>query len=217
MTHLDEVMSPVTPADPRLARLASLLADRYEFQAVLGVGGSGKVYEVRHRGLGRREALKVLSETSQEPEAVERFTQEARIAATLDHPGIVRVHDFGMDGGIRWYTMQLMDGPSLATWIDQNLPLSQRDLASVAIPILEALEFSHGRGVVHRDIKPANILFDHKGHPRLADFGIAKSEGSLLKTQTGVLMGTPAYASPEQALGEAVDARSDQYSLGITL
>jgi serine/threonine-protein kinase len=90
-------------------------------------------------------------------------------------------------------------------------------LMSMAVPVLEALEFSHARGVIHRDIKPANILFDLQGHPYLTDFGIAKSGENVLKTRTGLLMGTPAYVSPEQALGETVDARTDQYSLGITL
>ena len=126
-------MNSVSSSEARLAHLVNLLGDRYEFQTILGVGGSGTVYEVRHRSLGRREALKVLAEGSHESEAVERFTQEARIAASLDHPGIVRVHDYGMEGGVRWYTMQIMDGPSLAAWIEQNLPISQRELAGIAM------------------------------------------------------------------------------------
>ncbi|MBI1753436.1 MAG: protein kinase [Acidobacteria bacterium] len=203
--------------DLRLTRLAGVMEGRYTFLSLLGEGGSGRVYEVRNLSLDRREAMKVLSETLLDDSASERFTREARIAASLDHPGIVKIHAFGRNDGIHWYSMALVDGPTLGDLVDKGRLLDGPTLAQVALPLLEALAFSHAQGVIHRDIKPANILFDLQGRPYLADFGIAKSEANAMKTQTGILMGTPAYVSPEQALGEVVDARTDQYSLGITL
>ena len=200
-----------------MARLAGLMASRYVFLSLLGAGGSGTVYEVRNLALDRREALKVLSDGLLDEGASERFAREARIAASLDHPGIVKIHGFGREGGIHWYSMSLVDGPNLEELVDRGRLMDAAMLMSMAVPVLEALEFSHARGVIHRDIKPANILFDLQGHPYLTDFGIAKSGENVLKTRTGLLMGTPAYVSPEQALGETVDARTDQYSLGITL
>jgi len=210
-------MIPRPPPDLRLARLAELLDGRYTFLSILGQGGAGRVYEVRNLALDRREALKVLSETLLDDGASERFAREARIAASLDHPGIVKIHSFGRNDGIHWYSMALVDGPTLADLVDAGRRLEVAMLAQVALPVLEALAYSHTQGVIHRDIKPANILFDPQGRPYLADFGIAKSEANAQKTQTGILMGTPAYVSPEQALGDPVDARTDQYSLGITL
>ncbi|WLT32564.1 protein kinase [Geothrix sp. PMB-07] len=210
-------MNPKPQPDLRLTRLAGVMDGRYAFLSLLGEGGSGRVYEVRNLSLDRREAMKVLSETLLDDHASERFTREARIAASLDHPGIVKIHAFGRNDGIHWYSMALVDGPTLGDLVDKGRLLDAPMLAQVALPLLEALAFSHAQGVIHRDIKPANILFDLQGRPYLADFGIAKSEANAMKTQTGILMGTPAYVSPEQALGEAVDARTDQYSLGITL
>ena len=203
-------------SDRRLAQLASLLVDQYEFLGLLGEGGSGLVYEARNRYLNRREALKVLNYSYQGKDASDRFSHEARIAATLDHPSIVKVHNFGCEEGIHWYSMQLLDGPALSDLLDARLPFDTSMFARLAVPILDALQYSHERGVIHRDIKPANILFNLEGHPFLTDFGIAKSEESVLKTRTGHMLGTPAYVSPEQALGDRVDARTDQYSLGIT-
>lgn len=204
-------------SDLRFARLADLLAGHYEFLALLGEGGSGSVYEVKNRHLDRLEALKVLANSFQEENASERFVHEAKIAASLDHPSIVKVHAFGEEEGIYWYSMQLVDGPALSDLLEASLPFDAARVARLAVPIMEALEFSHDRGVIHRDIKPANILFNAEGRPFLTDFGIAKTEGNVLKTRTGQMLGTPAYVSPEQGLGEAVDARTDQYSLGITL
>jgi serine/threonine-protein kinase len=175
------------------------------------------VYEVRNLALDRREALKVLSDGLLDEDASERFAREARIAASLDHPGIVKIHSFGREGGIHWYSMALVDGPTLEDLVARGWRMDVAMLSSVAVPILEALAFSHARGVIHRDIKPANILFDFQGRPHLTDFGIAKTGENVMKTRTGFLMGTPAYVSPEQALGDAVDPRTDQYSLGITL
>ena len=203
-------------SDSFLARIRGLLGDRYEFLSLLGQGGGGSVFEVRNLKLGRIEALKILGDDLGEFGA-RRFAHEAKISASLDHPRIVKVYEFGQDGGLYWYSMQHVDGPSLGMLLEGGMGFDEGMAASLAAPMLDALAYSHERGVVHRDIKPANILINLEGRPFLSDFGIAKSTDNLLKTRTGQMLGTPAYVSPEQALGEAVDARADQYSLGITL
>lgn len=197
-------------------RFTELLQDRYAFLSILGLGGSGMVYEVRNLQMERLEAFKVLT-NSLTPETTKRFAQEAKIASTLDHPGIVKVYDFGQLDGINWYSMQLIEGPSLSDIIDKKQLLDPVGAARLGIPILDALAYSHERGVIHRDIKPANILIQTSGYPCLTDFGIAKSADAADLTQTGYMMGTPAYMAPEQAEGKHVDGRADQYSLAITL
>ncbi len=209
-------MSREPAADPRLARLVAQLGDRFEFIAQLGQGGAGTVYEVRNRRLDRLEALKVLSEALQ-GDAARRFAHEARIAASLDHPSIVKIFEFGEDAGFHWFSMQHVDGPTLSDLMEEGQDFPAETLVRLAIPVLEALHYSHERGVIHRDIKPANILINRQGRPFLTDFGIAKTEESVLQTRTGQMLGTPAYVSPEQAMAEGVDARTDQYSLGIML
>jgi serine/threonine-protein kinase len=203
-------------AEGRIAALIDRLADRYEFRTLLGEGGAGTVFEVVNRALGRSEALKILTGSGLGDDAA-RFAGEARIAASLDHPRIVKIYEFGEEAGALWYSMQLVEGPTLAALADGGRLLDGAEAARVAIPVLDALDYSHGRGVVHRDIKPANILFSLEGRPFLTDYGIAKAVENPLDTRTGQLLGTPAYVAPEQALGEAVDARADLYSLGVTL
>lgn len=196
--------------------MAKRLAKRYEFLSILGRGGAGTVYEVMNLALKRKEAFKVLAE-SQEEDFSRRFAQEAKVAASLDHPRIVKIYDFGRSEGAVWYSMQLVDGPTLANIIEGSIRMDQVSMVRLAVPLLDALDYSHSRGVVHRDIKPANILINTDGRPYLTDFGIAKTDDSVLKTLTGHMMGTPAYVSPEQALGKPVDARTDLYSLAVTL
>jgi len=197
-------------------RLMEMLRDKYAFVSILGYGGSGTVYEVRNVQLGRLEALKVLN-SSLSPEIAERFDKEARISASLDHPNIVKVFDLGQSDGISWYSMQLIEGPSLSKMIDANIKLDATSVARLAIPLLDALAYSHRYGIIHRDIKPANILLNADGFPCLADFGIAKAIDTADTTQTGNMLGTPAYMAPEQAMGKRVDGRVDQYSFAITL
>jgi serine/threonine-protein kinase len=197
-------------------RLIELLSGRYSFVSLLGKGGSGVVYEVRNIRLGRLEALKVLTNSLSE-DTTRRFVQEARVCASLDHQGIVRVYDFGHLEGIHWFSMQLINGPSLSTIIDSGIKLDIDNFARLSIPLMDALAYSHRNGVVHRDIKPANIMLLPNGLPCLTDFGIAKSVDSMDFTHTSNVLGTPAYMSPEQADGTVVDGRTDQYSLAITM
>jgi len=197
-------------------RLIGILRDRYAFLSILGRGGSGTVYEVKNLRLGRVEALKALT-NSLSLETTQRFTHEAKVSALLDHPGIVKVYDFGQTDDINWYSMQLIEGPSLSTLIEEGIRLDPVGFSRLAIPLLDALAFSHAQGIIHRDIKPGNIMLHKSGRPCLTDFGIAKSPEIGDFTQTGNMVGTPAYMSPEQAEGKRVDGRTDQYSLAITL
>ncbi len=198
--------------------LQELLGDRYRIDRELGRGGFATVYQVWNPRLERREALKVLAPGHQADEDFpRRFTQEVRLAAALEHPSIVKVYDFGETRGIYWYSMQLVEGRTLSGEVRERGRLRERETARIAIPLLEALEYSHARGIVHRDIKPENVILDRDGRPFLMDFGIAKSSGSLVKTQTGFLLGTPAYVAPEQAQGKKLDGRADLYALGVTL
>lgn len=207
-------MSP----DRSLSRLQAHFADHFVLEALLGRGGSARVFTVRNLRLDRLEALKVLSESNEEDEDfAERFAVEAKVAASLDHPHIVKVYDYGELQGVFWYTMQLIDGPSLSSEIWNRGIFDELSAAQLSLPLLAALDYSHGRGVVHRDIKPANIIIDREGRPFLMDFGIAKSTDSMLKTRTGLILGTPAYVAPEQAAGQPIDGRADLYSLAVTL
>ncbi len=206
------------PIDERGRQIQDLLGERYEVLGLLGVGGFASVHKVRNRNLDRLEALKVLNETRAASTGfMERFIQEARIVASLEHPAIIRVHDFGSAGDLLWYTMSFIDGPSLALQLDRHGRLHEERVARLAVALLDALAYAHGRGVIHRDIKPGNILLDENERPFLSDFGIAKVSGSISRTVTGFVLGSPGYLSPEQLRGETADGRSDLYSFGITL
>jgi serine/threonine-protein kinase len=201
-----------------LGRLQELFAGRFRIDRELGRGGFATVYQVWNPRLERAEALKVLAPGHEaDDDFSRRFTQEVRLAAGLEHPSIVKVYDFGQAGTTWWYSMQLVGGRTLKGELRARGPLPQREVARIAIPLLEALEYSHARGIVHRDIKPENVILDHDGRPFLMDFGIAKSAASLVKTQAGLLVGTPAYVAPEQAQGKPIDGRADLYALGVTL
>ncbi len=200
----------------RAVRLMQLLAARYDFLALLGRGGSGLVFEVENRQLGRREALKFLSHDLGR-DGRQRFAHEAKIMAGLDHPHIVPIYAFGDDEDCLWYSMKLVEGPTLGFYLKGTERPSPLEALQVAIPVLEALSLTHGRGIIHRDIKPANILLDPQAGPLLTDFGVAKMEGDPLNTETGMMLGTPAYVSPEQSLGKKLDGRTDLYALGVSL
>ena len=208
----------MTPLDEHGKRFASLLAARYEFLGLLGKGGFASVYKVRSAALGRFEALKVLNDArASESGFAERFRHEARIAASLEHPSIVKVFEFGEAGGYFWYSMQLVEGPTVARELQLRGRLGAEKALRIAIPILDALDYAHARGVVHRDVKPDNIILDEWERAYLMDFGIAKLDDDVVKTAAGQTFGSPAYLSPEQARGLPLDGRSYVYSLGITL
>ncbi|MFN7989003.1 MAG: protein kinase [Thermoanaerobaculia bacterium] len=190
---------------------------KYLIEAELGHGGMGVVYRAQQTSLGRCVALKVVTEElSGDPDAVARFRREAQAIARLNHPGIVQVHDIEEVDGRLFLVMEWVDGESLDRWLAQPLPLGRA--LEIGAEIADALDAAHEKGVVHRDVKPANVLMTRTGHPKVADFGLAHlldTEKGV--TKTGTLVGSPAYMSPEQALGRSVDRRSDVYSLGVVL
>ena len=190
---------------------------------LLGTGGMGSVYEAHHERLGQPVAIKVLAPNlAQDPELISRFEQEARVQANLRHSGIVSVTDFIVDGGLCAFVMELVEGKTLADVIrEHGGPLTPERCKELLVPVLDALEFAHERGIVHRDIKPSNIMVASEGGGevvKVMDFGIAKAMGGARRTATGAMMGTLHYMSPEQCEGaKNVDARSDLYSIGVTL
>ncbi len=187
----------------------------YRVVTALGDGGMARVYKAFQPAVNRYVALKVLPrQFSADPHLLQRFQREANLVARLQHPHIVPVFDFGESDGYAFLVMPLIRGGTLASLL--RLPLTET--ARVIRQVAEALDYAHANGVTHRDLKPSNILIDEGGNCLLADFGIARvAEGATTLTQAGSLLGTPAYMSPEQAIGEAVGPASDIYSLGIVL
>ncbi len=194
-------------------RLRRALGDDYEMLELIGSGGFGRVYRVRDLHLERQVALKVLHPTwTQDPEVVERFRREAQLAARLNHPNIVNIYEIGGRSGLIWYTMELIDGPSLAQLVEREGPLPLDKVLRLLREALSALAHAHGSGLVHRDIKPENMLIARDGSLQITDFGLALALRGKFGGATSQ-SGTPQFASPEQLLGERVDQRSDLYSL----
>lgn len=195
-----------------------VLAGRYRLRHVIGTGASGKVYEADDTQLQRRVAVKVLHQALADDRGfLQRFRAEAQVAASLHHPNILTVHDWGEDG-TAFMVMELLDGGSLRAMLDAEVRLTPAQAARLGRDLAGALEYAHARGIVHRDIKPANLLFDEHAVVRIADFGLARALAEASWTEpAGAVFGTARYASPEQARGVALDARSDLYSLALVL
>ena len=195
-----------------------VLAGRYLLHGAVGTGASGRVYVAEDTRLKRRVAVKVLHAALAEDAAfLRRFRAEAQLAASLHHPHIVTVHDWG-DDDVPFMVLELLEGGSLRSMLDQGTQLTVPQAARVGRDVASALEYAHARGVLHRDIKPANLLFDEHGIVRVADFGLARALAEASWTEpAGAVFGTARYASPEQAKGAQLDARSDLYSLALVL
>ncbi len=199
----------------------------YKILASIGAGGMGEVYRAQDAKLGRDVALKVLpAEMAHDPERLARFHREAKALAQLDHPNIVTIHSVEECNGVHFLTMQLVEGRSLDRVIPASgLPLEQ--IVEIARALGDALAVAHDKGIVHRDLKPGNVMVTNEGHVKVLDFGLAKdvraaNGGDLTltsdsQTQIGIVMGTPAYMSPEQAAGRLLDHRTDIFSLGVVL
>jgi serine/threonine protein kinase len=195
--------------------------DRYIIQEPLGKGAMGTVYRAVDPTIDRDVAVKTIHEnefrSSPDGEEMEaRFRREIHTAGLLTHSNIVTIYDGGKDGRIHWIAMEYVDGPSLSTLLKENTRVPVQATLDIIIKVADAIDFAHRKNIIHRDLKPGNILLTSDGEPKLADFGIARIESSTM-TQTGVILGTPSYMSPEQVKGHSIDSRSDLFSLGIIL
>jgi len=194
----------------------TVLGGRYQILKMLGEGGMGAVYKARDLEVDRVVALKVIRpEYANRPEILARFKQELVLARQITHRNVIRIFDLGQGDGIRFITMEYVDGQDLYSLLrsGEQLPLERK--VKIAREICRALEAAHEQGVVHRDLKPQNIMVDSSGRVLVMDFGIARSLEDTGLTHTGALIGTPAFMSPEQAKGEKLDIRSDLFSFGV--
>jgi serine/threonine-protein kinase len=193
---------------------------KYELRRELGRGAMGIVYEAFDPSIERIVALKTIRsdqlESAEGQDVVGRFQREAKAAGRLNHPNIVSIYEFGEDHGTSFIAMEFVSGRELKSYFENNERFPMADIVRVMSQLLDALEYSHQYGVVHRDIKPANIILLPDGRVKIADFGIARIESSQY-TQAGTVLGTPAYMSPEQFMGQTVDGRSDIFSAGVVL
>jgi hypothetical protein len=207
--------------DPRATSsqmIGTVLSGRYRLEAKLGSGGMSTVYLARDTTLDRPVAVKVMHrEMSEQEDQLERFRQEARAVAKLSHPNVVTVIDAGEDGGHPYIVFEYVEGETLKQRIARLGMLDTQEALAYAIEIGRGLTVAHARNMVHRDIKPQNVLIDAEGRAKLTDFGISRQLEQDGMTATGRVLGTTDYVAPEQAMGRAVDPRSDVYSLGVVL
>ena len=198
--------------------IGTVLSGRYRLEAKLGSGGMSTVYLARDETLDRPVAVKVMHrEMSEQADQLERFRQEARAVAKLSHPNVVSVIDAGEDGGHPYIVFEYVEGETLKQRIARIGALDIQEAIAYAIEIARGLSIAHARNMVHRDIKPQNVLIDDEGRAKLTDFGISRQLEQDGMTATGRVLGTTDYVAPEQAMGQAVDPRSDIYSLGVVL
>jgi len=201
-----------------VAEIGTILGGRYRVIAPLGQGGMATIYRALDTQLGREVALKLLRpEYLRDPDFSSRFRQEAQSAASLSHPNVVTVYDYGEDPSGPFIVMELVDGEDLATIMRRNGPLPPAQAARIAAAVARALAAAHGRGLVHRDVKPGNVLIGRDGRVKVVDFGIARAIAEAQMTMPGTTLGSVHYFSPEQARGEPATTASDIFALGIVL
>src|SRR6266567_3230316 len=201
---------------PLLLPTGSILANRYEILELLGEGGMGAVYKARDTELDRVIALKVIRpELASNPDILQRFKQELVLARQVTDRNIIRIFDLGEADGIRFITMEYVEGTSLYQVLQEKGKLPVKDAAEIIEQALTGLKAAHREGVIHRDLKPGNIMRDPQGRILVMDFGLARSLESDGMTKTGAVLGTMEYMSPEQAMGGAIDQRSDLFTVGL--
>ncbi len=200
---------------------------RYQIIRKIATGGMGEVYEAIDPQLDRKIALKVLPpEIARDPGRLQRFLREAKAASSLNHPAVIQIHEIAQDGDAHFISMEYVDGETLEARLSKA-KLEICEALRIALIVADALQAAHSKGIVHRDIKPSNIMLANSGQVKILDFGLAKVqaiEGEITppsevptKTSSGIVMGTPLYMSPEQALGKDLDQRSDIFSFGVLL
>src|SRR5271169_2711484 len=197
----------------------------YEIERLLGVGGMGEVYRARDARLGRIVAIKILPAAfSADSDRLQRFAREAEAASALNHPNIVTIYEIGQDGTTHYIAMELVEGKTLRNMLVSGL-LPMRKTIEIATQVAEGLAKAHEAGIAHRDLKPENLMVSQDGFVKILDFGLAKlmstseelsdmSTPSTSQTRSGLVLGTLGYMSPEQASGDRLDFRSDQFSFG---
>jgi len=192
------------------------ISSRYEIVRLLGQGGMGAVYQAHDKELERQVAIKVIrADMAANPEILRRFKQELILARQITHKNVIRIFDLGQADGVKFITMEYIEGENLQIVLRRKKKLAPAEAANILAQVCRALEAAHNEGVIHRDLKPQNIMLDKTGRAYVMDFGIARSMLGAGMTQTGALIGTPDYMSPEQAKGQSLDARSDLFSVGI--
>ncbi len=212
--------APSPPASKRSSMPAPTSVGSYLLEDRLGEGAQATVWRALHRALGRPAAIKLVHERfAADPVFAARFQREARLVAKLSHPNVVSVYDSGVDDGWLWMAMELVDGQPLSARMKRGAPIDERRAVAIALDLAQALDAAAAHGITHRDVKPANVLLTADGTAKLSDLGMAREQSVPdSETATGIVVGTPAYMSPEQAFGERdLDVRSDIYPLGLIL
>src|SRR5207248_2507453 len=218
--------TPITPRAPRsqtfltaqqaILSPGTVLAQRYEILQILGEGGMGAVYKAMDRELNRPVALKVIRpELAGNKAIIDRFKQELLLAREVTHKNVIRIYDLGEAEGLKFITMEYVEGKDLRTLIHEQTKLAPAEAVEVMQQVCRALEAAHSVGIIHRDLKPQNVMRDKSGRILVMDFGLARTLEGDGMTQTGALVGTMDYMSPEQALGKELDQRSDLFALGL--
>jgi serine/threonine protein kinase len=193
---------------------------RYEVLDEIGQGAMGVVYKARDPLIDRVVAIKTinLSMAMDEKEEYEgRFYQEAKAAGRLNHPNIVTIYDVGKSGNVAYIAMEFLEGRELRDIMNDGALLPVDQVLHIVAQVAQGLAYAHEHDIVHRDVKPSNIMVIRDGHVKITDFGIARMASSSVRTQTGMVLGSPKYMSPEQVMGKAIDQRSDIFSLGVML
>jgi serine/threonine-protein kinase len=200
--------------------MAKRTLGRYEILGELGKGAMGVVYRANDPMLNRTVAIKTVNMSEDPQELAEyeaRFNQEAKAAGGLNHPNIVTIYDIGKSGKVAFMAMELLEGSELRVLMSHGAPIETARAVEIAAQVAEGLAYAHQHGVVHRDVKPANIMILRSGPAKITDFGIARMRQAEVRTQTGIVLGSPRYMSPEQVAGRRAEPRSDIFSLGVIL